>query len=118
MNKIVFFFFIVSGNSSNRKVAGFALYYFGYSTWKGKLIYLEDLYVRPECRGIGIGTAFFKRLGKIAVEKKCCRIMFVCLDWNTSAKEFYASIGAEEQPEWRSFYFKNENIQKFLSNRT
>jgi len=63
----------------------------------------------------GIGTRLFKRLGEIALDTKCCRIAFVCLDWNEPSKEFYTRIGADEQPEWRLFQFTNERIKSFIS---
>ncbi|XP_065068961.1 diamine acetyltransferase 1-like [Rhopilema esculentum] len=101
-----------------KEMAGYALYFYGYSTWKGRLLYLEDMYVQPKYRGIGIGTGFFKRIGQIAVAMKCCRIAFTCLDWNVSAKEFYNKIGSEEQPDWKLFYFKSNSIENFLSKFT
>lgn len=83
--------------------AGFALYFFSYSTWHGKPgIYLEDLFVHPEFRGHGIGKALLQRVAAIAVEKGCSRINWEVLDWNTPAIDFYGSLGAEFLDTWRN----------------
>ena len=83
------------------KPAGFALYFFQYSTWEGRpALYLEDLFVRPEFRKNGIGRAFFTRLAQIAVEKHCTRFQWEVLDWNQPAIDFYESLGAKVLREW------------------
>jgi GNAT superfamily N-acetyltransferase len=85
------------------KAAGFAFYFFDYSTWLGRPgLYLEDLFVHPEFRGLGIGKALLKRVAKIAVEKNCARLKWEVLDWNTPAVEFYKAMGAEFLDEWRN----------------
>jgi GNAT superfamily N-acetyltransferase len=82
-------------------VAGFALYFFQYSTWEGRpALYLEDLFVRESFRKRGIGVALFRRLARIAVERKCTRFQWECLDWNQPALDFYGSVGANVLPEW------------------
>jgi GNAT superfamily N-acetyltransferase len=84
------------------RVAGFALYFFNYSTWLGQPgIYVEDLFVEPELRGRGIGKALLERVAAIAVEKGCLRLEWAVLDWNTPAIEFYRAMGAEFMDEWR-----------------
>jgi GNAT superfamily N-acetyltransferase len=86
----------------NGKAAGFALYFYNYSTWLGRPgIYLEDLFVEPEFRGLGIGKALLERVAAIAVEKGCQRLEWAVLDWNTPAIEFYRAMGAEFMDEWR-----------------
>ena len=83
--------------------AGFALYFHNYSTWRGHAgIYLEDLFVHPEFRGLGIGKALLRRVAAIAVEKGCARLKWQVLDWNTPAIDFYAAMGAEFMDEWRT----------------
>jgi GNAT superfamily N-acetyltransferase len=83
------------------KAAGFALFFYNYSTWNGRPgIYLEDLFVRPAFRGKGIGKALLAHLAKIAVEEKCSRLEWQVLDWNTPAIEFYKSLGALHMKEW------------------
>jgi GNAT superfamily N-acetyltransferase len=83
--------------------AGFALYFFNYSTWKGRVgIYLEDLFVQPEFRGLGIGKALLQQVAAVAVEKGCPRLQWEVLDWNTPAIDFYKAMGAEFLDEWRN----------------
>jgi GNAT superfamily N-acetyltransferase len=83
--------------------AGFALYFFNYSTWMGRPgIYLEDLFVIPEFRGLGVGKLLLKQVAAIAVEKGCKRLQWEVLDWNTPAIDFYRAMGAEFLDEWRN----------------
>jgi GNAT superfamily N-acetyltransferase len=83
------------------EAAGFAFYFFSYSTWRGRsVLYLEDLFVRPAHRGHGLGKALMARLARIAVDQGCPRFVWEVLDWNEPALRFYASIGAEV---WRSW---------------
>jgi GNAT superfamily N-acetyltransferase len=82
-------------------VAGVAIWFFSYSTWRGKHgVYLEDLYVRPECRGAGLGRALLAALATEAVAQDCARVEWAVLDWNTRAIEFYRAIGAVPMDEW------------------
>jgi GNAT superfamily N-acetyltransferase len=81
--------------------AGFALYFYSYSTWEGRAsIYLEDLFVRPEFRGKGIGKALLTRVATIAVAEGCARFEWSVLDWNQPSVDFYHSIGAVKKSEW------------------
>lgn len=80
---------------------GMALFFHNFSTWTGwRGLYLEDLYVTPEARASGVGTALLKHLAGIAVERGCGRFEWAVLDWNTSAIDFYRSVGAEAMDEW------------------
>jgi GNAT superfamily N-acetyltransferase len=80
---------------------GFALFFYNYSTWKGRAgIYLEDLFVRPAFRGKGIGKALLCSVAAIAVAEKCPRLEWAVLDWNTPAIDFYNSLGATPMSEW------------------
>lgn len=80
------------------ELVGFALFFHNFSTFQGKPgIYLEDLYVRPEMRGKGIGTALLAFLARMTVERGGGRLEWGVLTWNTPAREYYASIGAEPQ---------------------
>ncbi len=84
--------------------AGFALYFHNYSTFLAQHgLYLEDLFVRPEFRGRGIGTRLLARLAAIAVERHCGRFEWAVLDWNSDAIRFYQSLGAEPMAEWTTF---------------
>jgi GNAT superfamily N-acetyltransferase len=86
----------------NDVAIGFALYFHNFSTFLGrKGLYLEDLYVKPECRGKGYGKALLVRLAQIAVERKCGRFEWSVLDWNTPSIQFYEAMGATVMPEWR-----------------
>ena len=81
--------------------AGFAVYFFNYSTWQGrKGLYLEDLYVTPALRGSGAGKALLQQLARIAVDEGCGRFEWSVLDWNEPALKFYEAIGASPMPEW------------------
>jgi len=96
-----FYFCLIA--ERNLRAAGFALYFFNYSTWKGRPgLYLEDLFVLPELRGLGIGKALLERVAAVAVEKECPRLQWEVLDWNTPAIDFYRAMGAEFLDEWRN----------------
>jgi len=93
--------------------AGFALYFFNYSTWMGEPgIYLEDLFVQPEFRGLGIGKALLKQVAVVAMEKGCQRLQWEVLDWNTTAIDFYRAMGAEFLDEWRNVRLTGEAIRR------
>jgi GNAT superfamily N-acetyltransferase len=80
---------------------GFALFFHNFSTFEGRPgIYLEDLYVTPEARGLGAGQALLRRLAQIAVERDCARLEWAVLDWNEPAIAFYRALGARPMDEW------------------
>ena len=96
--------------------AGFALFFYNYSTWMGRPgIYIEDLFVPPELRGRGIGKALLQRVAAIALEKGCQRLQWEVLDWNTPAIEFYRAMGAEFLDEWRNVRLGGEAIQRLAA---
>jgi GNAT superfamily N-acetyltransferase len=100
----------------DEKPAGFAFYFFNYSTWTGRPgLYLEDLFVSPEFRGLGIGKALLARVAAIAVETGCPRLQWEVLDWNTPAVDFYKSLGADFLDEWRNVRMTGEAIQKLAA---
>lgn len=83
---------------------GFALFFHNFSTFEGKPgIYLEDLFVRPEARGSGLGKALLKRLAALAIERDCARLEWWVLDWNTPSIGFYKALGAKPMDEWTVF---------------
>jgi GNAT superfamily N-acetyltransferase len=83
------------------QVAGFALWFLSFSTWEGRHgIYLEDLYVRPDVRRLGLGRALLAELARICVARGYARLEWSVLDWNSPARAFYASLGAAEMDEW------------------
>jgi len=80
---------------------GFGLWFFAYSTWRGQpTLYLEDLFVRPEARGRGIGKEMMRFLARTALETNCGRFVWQVLDWNEPSIKFYESLGAEVVREW------------------
>jgi GNAT superfamily N-acetyltransferase len=98
----------------NSEPIGFAVYFFNFSTWLGKHgLYLEDLYVSPEHRGVGAGKALLKHLAKIALSKNCGRFEWNVLNWNEPAIQFYKSIGAEPQNEWVGYRLAGKALEEF-----
>ena len=94
-------------------LAGFAFYFHTYSTWLGKWgLYLEDLFVRPELRGQGIGKALLVELARIAVREKCGRMNWQVLDWNQPAIDFYRGLGAKMLPDWETFRLAGEALER------
>ena len=86
----------------NGEPAGFALYFFNFSTFVGRPgLYLEDLFVRPAQRSHGIGRALLRALARIAQERHCGRMEWAVLDWNEPAIRFYESLGAKRLHEWQ-----------------
>ncbi|GGG96245.1 GNAT family N-acetyltransferase [Silvibacterium dinghuense] len=81
--------------------AGFALYFPIYSTWRGRSLHLEDLFVRPAFRRLGIGRALLQRVAALAVERGCARLQWDVLAWNEPAIAVYRSLNAEMLDEWR-----------------
>ncbi len=80
---------------------GFALFFHNFSTWTGRRgLYLEDLYVTPDARGQGVGTALLRHLAALALERGCGRFEWSVLDWNADAIAFYRRVGAVGQDEW------------------
>jgi hypothetical protein len=83
-------------------IAGFALYFTNFSTFLGRPgLYLEDLYVQPAYRGIGLGKALFTHVGALAAARGCGRYEWSVLDWNANAIAFYERMGATVLPDWR-----------------
>jgi GNAT superfamily N-acetyltransferase len=94
------------------KPAGFAFYFFNYSTWLGKPgLYLEDLFVKPVFRGKGIGKALLAKLAQIAIEKNCYGMRWQVLDWNTPAIEFYDALGGKLMKEWLTVRLMGEPLR-------
>ncbi|MCU1285227.1 MAG: acetyltransferase [Acidobacteriales bacterium] len=98
--------------------AGFALFFYNYSTWQGRPgLYLEDLFVRPVFRGKGIGKALLVHLANTAVKENCGRFQWQVLDWNTPAIDFYKSLGAEVMKEWLTMRVENDALQRMAALR-
>ncbi len=98
------------------QAAGFAFYFFNYSTWAGRPgIYVEDLFVLPEYRRLGIGKGLLKRVAAIALENGCRRLQWEVLDWNTPAIDFYRAMGAEFLDEWRNVRLSGEALDRLAT---
>lgn len=98
----------------NNKIVGMALYYYRYSTWKGKTIHLEDLIVKEEMRGTGVGFELYSQIIKQGKTDKVRRIEWNVLDWNTPAIEFYNKSGARILEDWRVVQMDENGINNFL----
>jgi GNAT superfamily N-acetyltransferase len=97
--------------SLDGEAIGFAVFFYNYSTWLGKNgLFLEDLYVMPEHRGIGAGKQLLQHLAKIAVSKNCGRFEWNVLDWNKPALDFYEALGAKQQSEWIGHRIEGEAL--------
>ena len=95
----------------NGKPAGQALFFYNYSTFLAKPgIYLEDLFVKPEYRGKGIGKQLLNKLIEVAKEKNCGRIEWAVLDWNERAIKFYENLGAKWMKDWKIFRLAEDNF--------
>ena len=100
------------------KEVGFALFFHNFSTFLGRSgLYLEDLFVFPECRGKGYGKALLRKLASLAVDRGCGRMEWWCLDWNQPSIDFYRSLGAEPMNEWTVYRLTGETLER-LSNES
>jgi GNAT superfamily N-acetyltransferase len=96
-------------------IIGMALFYYRYSTWKGKTIHLEDLIVKESKRGTGAGFALYKEIIKQGKAENVRRIEWNVLDWNTPAIDFYEKSGAKVLGEWRVVHMDENGITNFLN---
>uniref|UniRef100_A0A3B3QX78 Diamine acetyltransferase 1 n=1 Tax=Paramormyrops kingsleyae TaxID=1676925 RepID=A0A3B3QX78_9TELE len=105
----------VPRDHNGHAVVGFAMYYFTYDPWIGKLLYLEDFYVMEEYRGFGIGSEILKYLSHTAVSSRCSSMHFIVAEWNKPSIEFYKRRGAADlshEEGWRLFKIDKENLLK------
>lgn len=92
---------------------GFALFFHNFSTFLGRAgIYLEDLFVKPEYRGMGYGKALLTQLARIAVNRGCGRLEWWCLDWNKPSIDFYKSMGAVPMDDWTVYRIAGDTLTK------
>lgn len=92
--------------------AGFALFFHNFSTFLSRRgLYLEDLYVRPVHRRLGVGRALLTRLAALAVERGCRRMEWSVLDWNESAQRFYESLGAVPMSDWTTYRLTSDPLE-------
>jgi GNAT superfamily N-acetyltransferase len=100
----------------NDEIVGIALYYYRYSTWKGKTIHLEDLIVKEKMRGSGIGFALYSKIIEQGKKDNVLRIEWAVLDWNIQAINFYKKSGAKILDDWRVVQMDEQGINEFLTN--
>lgn len=106
--------FVAEAENAPNEIVGIALYYYRYSTWKGKTIHLEDLVVKESMRGTGLGYALYTEIIKQGKKDKVRRIEWNVLDWNTPAIEFYKKSGANILEDWRVVQMDEAAIDLFL----
>ena len=99
------------------EIVGIALYYYRYSTWKGKTIHLEDLVVKDKMRGTGVGYALYSEIIKQGKKDNVRRIEWNVLDWNTPAIAFYEKSGAKVLGDWRVAQMSEDAINYFVDNK-
>jgi GNAT superfamily N-acetyltransferase len=92
--------------------AGYALFFGCYSTWAGRRLFLEDLFVREPFRGRGIGKALLASVARIAVQENCRGVQWEVLNWNEKAIELYKSLGAEFFDQWRPVLLKDDALRR------
>jgi len=104
-----FDFFVAT---ENNVIVGLALYYYKYSTWKGKCLFLEDIIVTESQRGKGLGKLLFDKVVQVSKEQKVRRMEWQVLDWNTPAIEFYKKYDATLDGEWVNCKLTNHHLEK------
>jgi GNAT superfamily N-acetyltransferase len=109
----VFGFFVAEEGA---KIHGIALYYYRYSTWKGKRLYLEDIVVTESQRGKGIGKLLFEAIMRKTLSDGCTGMMWQVLEWNESAIEFYKKYYTRFDSEWINCHLDSDKISNFLKN--
>lgn len=107
----VYGFFVAE---TGENIIGLSLYYWRYSTWKGKRLYLEDIIVTESERGKGAGKLLFDRTMRKALEENCTGMMWQVLDWNEPAINFYKKYGSKLDGEWVNCSLETDQIRKLL----
>ena len=107
-----FFGCFLAVNDSD-EIIGMALYFFAYFTWVGKSLYLDDLFVKPEFRGMGIGQDLLDKIFKLAKTENCKRLRWQVINWNSKAIDLYERVGADIDNEWSNCDMDAEQIMKF-----
>ena len=108
--------FCLLAETDDGAVAGLALYFYNFSTWEGVHgLYLEDLFVRPQFRGHGLGGALLRRLARITADNGFARMEWVVLNWNEPAIAVYNRIGGEPLDEWTTYRLTGEALQAYAA---
>lgn len=110
----IFDFFVAEAEG---RIAGIALYYFKYSTWKGKCVFLEDIIVTEPMRGNGIGKKLFEAVAEVAKEMNVKRLEWQVLEWNEPAISFYKKYNSRFDPEWINCKLTDEDLYKMKFER-
>jgi diamine N-acetyltransferase len=104
---------VLAEDDASGEVLGFALFFYNYSTFLTRWgVYLEDLYVRPACRGLGVGFALLKRVAAVAVAHGAERLEWSVLDWNEPALAFYRRLGARPMDDWTTMRLSGETLRR------
>jgi GNAT superfamily N-acetyltransferase len=102
----------------DNRSAGFALFFYKYSTWHGKpSLYLEDLFVLPEMRGQGIGKALLEKLAQIAIDANCFAMAWMVLKWNEPAIKFYEPLGAVAMDAWETMRIMEPALSRLAQSK-
>lgn len=108
-------YFQVEFAEYNQQIVGYALYYYGFSASQGHpILYLEDLYIKPEHRGLGIGSQLLKQMAQYALQKDCCRIEWHVFSWNDQAIRFYKKIGGVLREDLIQVRLDRDGLQKLV----
>lgn len=99
----------------NEEIVGMTFFYYRYSTWKGKFMYLEDFVVRMDLRGQGIGSQLFRALMEISQAEECVGMTWQVLDWNEPALNFYRKYGARLDGEWTNGRLMRSEISRYIN---
>ncbi len=101
----------------NNEIIGTALFYERYSTWKGRVIHLEDLIVTEQKRGFGVGIALYTAILKYAYDLGAKRVVWDVLNWNKNAIDFYKSTGATVLDDWQVVHMREDALKKFIEKK-
>ena len=108
--------FVIEDPQDSDQRAGMAIWFLNYSTWDGTHgVYLEDLYVRPQFRGQGMGKALMKRLAQVCIDNDYSRFQWWVLDWNQPAIEVYRAMGAKAMDEWTVYRVSGQELKDLAS---
>ncbi len=114
-DKPVYGFFVAEIDG---RILGISIYYYRYSTWKGKRLYLEDIVVTQSERGAGIGKALFERTMQFSLDESCTGMMWQVLDWNEPAINFYKKYNAKLDSEWINCHLDETQIRSLLESKS
>ncbi|XP_041452947.1 thialysine N-epsilon-acetyltransferase-like [Lytechinus variegatus] len=98
-------------------LVGYALYFYGFCSWNGRMLYFEDLFVEREYRGMGLGVALMHKVIKMAVDRGCNCIQACVVEWNTEVRQLYRHLGIEDLTETKKYHllsFTGEKLDKFV----